>query len=190
MNRQTQAADQTRTNLREAFWELYAEKPIEKITVREITDRAGYNRATFYLYYRDVYDVLEQVKDTVMGGIESLVNDRLMRGESLDFTEHMGTILQLSRQYSSYIAVLLGDNGDPAFANRFKEAVKPLVRRFVLPVEGITGSEGRIVEEFYLSGLVAAIRAWLADDDPLPIDQLVNLIMSMVLVRQRPEATD
>ena len=118
MNRQTQVTDQTRTNLREAFWELYAEKSIEKITVREITDRAGYNRATFYLYYRDVYDVLEQVEDTVVGGIESLVNDRLMRGESLDFTEHMGTILQLSRKYSSYIAVLLGDNGDPAFASK------------------------------------------------------------------------
>ena len=71
MNRQTQVTDQTRTNLREAFWELYAEKSIEKITVREITDRAGYNRATFYLYYRDVYDVLEQVEDTVVGGIES-----------------------------------------------------------------------------------------------------------------------
>ena len=142
MNRQTQVTDQTRTNLREAFWELYAEKSIEKITVREITDRAGYNRATFYLYYRDVYDVLEQVEDTVVGGIESLVNDRLMRGESLDFTEHMGTILQLSRKYSSYIAVLLGDNGDPAFANRFKEAVKPLVGRFVLPVEGVSEPMG------------------------------------------------
>ena len=50
MKKQPQVTEQTRANLREAFWNLYAERPIERISVREITDRAGYNRATFYLY--------------------------------------------------------------------------------------------------------------------------------------------
>ena len=56
MKKQPQVTEQTRANLTRAFWELFLEKPVEKITVREIAERAGYNRATFYLYYRDVYD--------------------------------------------------------------------------------------------------------------------------------------
>lgn len=49
MKKQPAATEQTRANLRAAFWSLYKEKPTGKITVREITDRAGYNRATVFL---------------------------------------------------------------------------------------------------------------------------------------------
>ena len=67
MPRRTDATEQTRANLRQAFWELYARKPLERISVREITDRAGYNRATFYLHYHDVYELLNEIEDTVLG---------------------------------------------------------------------------------------------------------------------------
>lgn len=49
MKKQPAATEQTRANLRAAFWSLYKEKPTGKITVREITVRAGYNRATVFL---------------------------------------------------------------------------------------------------------------------------------------------
>ena len=58
MNKKQEMAEQTRMNLQEAFWNLYKEKPIEKITIKEVTNLAGYNRGTFYLYYKDIYDML------------------------------------------------------------------------------------------------------------------------------------
>ena len=54
MNKRPELTEQTKRNLRTAFWSLYAQKPLEKISVREITALAGYNRGTFYLYYQDV----------------------------------------------------------------------------------------------------------------------------------------
>ena len=78
MRKQPQVTEQTRANLMQAFWDLYLEKPIEKITIREITDRAGYNRATFYLYYRDVYDLFDQLEESILGQVRQLVNDRLL----------------------------------------------------------------------------------------------------------------
>jgi len=41
----------TRRLLREALFELMAEKGFEPLTIQEITDRADLNRATFYLHY-------------------------------------------------------------------------------------------------------------------------------------------
>jgi len=35
-----------------------AEKPLAKITVREITERCGLNRKTFYYHFEDIYDLL------------------------------------------------------------------------------------------------------------------------------------
>ena len=115
MRKQPQVTEQTRANLRQAFWELYRERPIEKISVREITDRAGYNRATFYLYYHDVYELLEEIEGQVLGVIDHLVNKRLLQGDRLDFSQHMSLILRLAEKSRDYTRVLLGDHGDPAF---------------------------------------------------------------------------
>lgn len=181
MRRQSPAAEQTRQNLCQAFWELYATRPIEKISVREITDRAGYNRATFYLYFHDVYELLEQIEDYVLDRVEYLVDGQLAKGGELDFSDHMGVILRMAQESREYTKVLLGDHGDPSFSKRFKDVIKPLVDRFVLPREGLGEQERRVLGEFYLSGLLAAIRTWSAEKEPMPIDQLVPLIVGVTL---------
>ncbi len=180
MKKQPQITEQTRSNLRDAFWVLYAERPIERIPVREICERAGYNRATFYLYYHDVYAVLEEIEQTVLDGINTLVDGLLARGETLDFSAHMGLIFQMAADWRAYTEVLLGQNGDPVFVERLKEAIRPLVVRFILPAEGLDDQARRVVCEFYLSGILAAVRAWLAEDDPMPIDELINIVVTTV----------
>ena len=181
MRKQPQVTEQTRANLRQAFWELYAEKPVEKISVREITDRAGYNRATFYLYYHDVYELLAEIEDQVLGNIERLVNERLLKGDMLDFSQHMSLILRLAEKSRDYTRVLLGDHGDPAFTQRLKEIISPLVDRFFLPAEPLGEQAERIVREFYLSGIVSVIRTWTAEDRPMPIAQLIQLVVGIVM---------
>ena len=77
----------TRENLIEAFWELYKDKPIEKITVKEITNRAGYNRGTFYAYFKDTYEVLKEIKESIMPSKDMIIYpiQRLERKEDLIF---------------------------------------------------------------------------------------------------------
>ena len=70
MNKRPELTEQTKRNLRTAFWSLYAQKPLEKISVREITALAGYNRGTFYLYYQDVYDLLNQIEDELLDELQ------------------------------------------------------------------------------------------------------------------------
>ena len=181
MRKQPQVTEQTRSNLRQAFWELYAEKPVEKISVREITDRAGYNRATFYLYYHDVYELLEEIEGTVLGNIERLVNECLLKGDKLDFSQHMGLILRLAQRSRDYTRVLLGPHGDPAFSRHLKEIISPLVDRFFLPAAELDDQARSVVREFYLSGILATIRTWTAEENPMPIEQLIQLVVRIVM---------
>ena len=50
MSKLSPTASATREVFIDTFCELYRTKPVEKITVSEITRKAGYNRATFYDY--------------------------------------------------------------------------------------------------------------------------------------------
>jgi AcrR family transcriptional regulator len=50
----------TRKLLNQAFFELMDEKGFQAITVQDVADRAGVNRATFYAHYEDKYDLLDR----------------------------------------------------------------------------------------------------------------------------------
>lgn len=52
----------TKRAIRSAFYELIKEKPLEKITVREIAERAEINKTTFYTHYETVYDLAYQLE--------------------------------------------------------------------------------------------------------------------------------
>ena len=127
MKKQPHITEQTKNNLRIAFWSLYAQKPIEKISIKEITELAGYNRGTFYLYYNDVYDLLHQIEEEILGKITDVLNDSLEKNDTFDLSGQMGILLDLMQTYETYAAVLLSDHGDPHFATRLKEVVWPLL---------------------------------------------------------------
>ena len=61
MNESDLRVVKTREAIRSAFLELLAEKPVRRITVTELTRRARIAKGTFYLHYRDVYDLHEQL---------------------------------------------------------------------------------------------------------------------------------
>ena len=51
----------TKRQLRQALMHLMTEKPSRSISVRELADRADINRGTFYIHYKDVGDLLQQL---------------------------------------------------------------------------------------------------------------------------------
>lgn len=179
MKKQPQVTEQTRANLTQAFWELYLDRPIEKITVREIAERAGYNRATFYLYFRDVYDLFEQLEEEILSQVRSLVDNRLLAGDTLDFSNHMGFIVRLAQRFDGYMPRLLA--GDPSFGERLKQIFAPLLDRFIIRDADLSETEQAIVREFYLSGLLGAIGTWMGVPGDMPISRLIELIVGIVL---------
>lgn len=61
MKKQPEVTEATKQTLIDAFCLLNRETPIGKITIQAITRKAGYNRCTFYQYFKDVYDLLDHI---------------------------------------------------------------------------------------------------------------------------------
>lgn len=51
--------NRTKQAIQDTFWQLLEEKPYDKITVRDIVERCGVNRNTFYYHFRDIPDLAE-----------------------------------------------------------------------------------------------------------------------------------
>lgn len=124
-----QLTQQTVNRLKEAFWKLYETKPIEKISVRQITELAGYNHATFYLYFSSVRDVRDQIEDDLIAQ-----RDLILKQCMHDGTLEIGQVISsLATMLMPYGHVLLGLNGDPAFIVRAEETAWPFLQPILFP---------------------------------------------------------
>ena len=64
----------TRDTLKRTLAELVREKDLRDITVRDITEKADLNRGTFYLHYKDVYDLMEKMEDDLIFEIQEMID--------------------------------------------------------------------------------------------------------------------
>ena len=83
----------TKKNIKETFLTLLDQKPLDKIHVQEILDTAQINRATFYKYYLDKYDLAEQLAKECMDAITPLAEERFHKSRSI--LEIQGNILDI-----------------------------------------------------------------------------------------------
>ena len=183
MGKRPEKTERTRAELEQAFWQLYALRPIEKITVGEVCQRAGYNRATFYSHYHDIYEMLEGIEQRMLEGMAACVESCMGRlagddGKLARLAALKDVILFYERN-RSYIVVLLGEQGDPAFIVSLKDRLKPLWRTYVIGEEAAAGRseyEIDLLLEYTLSGTLFMVGRWLADPGDISAAQMGRLV--------------
>ncbi len=175
MKKQPELTARTRQNLIDAFWSIYCEKRIERITVGEITKKAGYNRGTFYEYFDDVYDLLEQIENSLLPKIT------LPFGElGLDVEEQISYFLEQYSEHKGYYVVLLGDNGDPAFLHKLKGYVKTNLYK-LLKQRGIQGDPKLdFTIEFILSAMIGVFTHWFKAEQDITQSELIKLVYNLL----------
>ncbi len=177
MNRQPEVTAQTKQNLIDAFWNLYCEKRIEKITVKEVTQKAGYNRGTFYEYFTDVYDVLEQIEESLIPTLDELPLIAIADG-SIGMPIDM--FMKLYEHNSKYYSVLLGDNGDPAFASKLKNSTKPILKQAFSEKHNLDSIKVDFILEYILSAMIGIMGYWFRQDKVLPAEDLIALMQELM----------
>ena len=84
IKKQPEITEATRKDFVRAFCDLFQERPIEKITVKEISARAGYSRVTFYHYFQDPYDLLKQIEEEFIRNFTTAISSNVEANRLLD----------------------------------------------------------------------------------------------------------
>ena len=176
MKKNPEATALTRDNLIQAFWSLYCQKKIEHISIKEITDKAGYHRSTFYEYFVDIHDLLNQLEESLLEYIQENVVNSLAVDRNSDIPQGLADLYESK---GKYLSVLLGENGDPYFSKKLKAVMgSALMRPFGLSESELHTS---YILEFGLSAIIATITHWYRNNKNLPSKELVSLIRSMLM---------
>lgn len=77
--------EHTKLLIQNAFLDMYREKDISQITVKEICRVTGINRSTFYTYFQDVFDLLDQLENEILGKTLNSFMEMIQSLDSFDF---------------------------------------------------------------------------------------------------------
>jgi AcrR family transcriptional regulator len=103
-----------------------SEKKINKITVKELTELADVNRATFYLYYKDVFDMVEKIETEMFQYFRDTLEKFVTKDSSDEnILSLLNYVFEYIEEYSGLCRILLGPNGDYAFVEKLKKVIDP-----------------------------------------------------------------
>ena len=184
MLKKNEMITQTKQNFVDAFWSLYCEKRIEKITVKDITVKAGYNRSTFYEYFQDVYDVLEYIESALIPEADELPPISI---QSKTHGLPMDVFLELYEENYKYYSVLLGPKGDAAFASKLKERIKLNIMPLFDLNPDVNRKELDYILEYTLSAMIGIMSYWFVQPEKMSsteLHELIHRLMEQGVVRQ------
>lgn len=123
--KQAERTARTKAALIDAFWKLYKTKPIDQISVREITNGAGVYRSTFYLYFQDAATVLALLEDELIDRLSVLLDAAEHKNQLADIPS---IVASFYKKEGSYLYPLLKEGGDHAFAERVLALITPCIK--------------------------------------------------------------
>ncbi|MBP3487565.1 MAG: TetR/AcrR family transcriptional regulator [Roseburia sp.] len=169
----------TRMRIREAFFACLEEKPVNKITVKEICDLAEINRATFYKHYADPFDLMQKLEEEVIEGMQKSIESS---GGDSSHSLLLSIIKGMMNKENSY-ALLTSPNGDPGFASRiselFYEGCRP---RLGEHMSGCTEAEKDAAYLFIAGGCGNLLSAWVKDGMQASPEQVADTLRTICSV--------
>ena len=138
-----------------AFLERLEEKPVNRITVREVCDGAGINRSTFYKYYHDCFDLMEQLENEALLQMDQLLDQAKNGG----LTEILTPTMQTLKEHQKLIRLHLRSDEGSRFVRKL---VGHSLARLELELSGFARSELSLeerdrVKAFLVGGCIGVI---------------------------------
>jgi len=168
----------TKRLLREAMLECYKDKNYSSITIQDITEKAGLNRATFYLHYEGKEELM---LDSLEAKFDELVVkiDQALDGKNIMFTTISEEILfEHVRDNHALYKLLLSRSGPgfvmlrmldyiACFGQERIEAIVPKDMELPVPLD--------VISHHVAGGLFSLLRWWVMEDMPKPIKEMAEI---------------
>lgn len=172
----------TRQVIENVFLALLKQKPLGKITVREICEKAEINRSTFYKHYEDIYFLMHNLEESALNQLELLLTDSKYKGSIHVLTALLTSLLE----YQDLIASLTANTPDSDFLNRLAERCSryAVSRLSSGDADYLNNPDKQYAYSYLAGGTTMLIEHWMktgAKETPAAIAEKIDKLNQLVL---------
>ena len=171
----------TRQMIRTALLNLLREKPLQHITVRELCEKASINRGTFYAHYDDIYDLMEQIEQSMFDEFKAILRPLLEDQDPYDLVETITRIFSYIREHADLCLVTLGPHSDKKLLYRLIELGKQACLNSQLSL--FPHADPHMLDYYYTfvsSGCIALLEKWMNEGMPDSTDHLAAFVRTLI----------
>lgn len=167
----------TKRALEASLKKLLLQKPLNKITINDITEDCGVNRMTFYYHFRDIYDLV----DWILVEDAAQVADQLRDYDS--WKEGFAQLLELVRENKPLVLNVYHSVSREQLEVYLYKTTGSLLRSLLddqCKDIAVKEEDKRFITDFYKYALVGMILEWVGrdmKDDPRAMTERLDLLV-------------
>lgn len=167
----------TKKVIKESFLSLLKEKNLSKITVKSICEKAEINRATFYKYYENPYNLLETLEDEQ---VDQLL-EKIEKEEAGTLQDIFRIILTDIKENFDMYSIIFSENGDKGFRKKvfgacYKDNMEIIQNLFPSMPEDIQAW----LFHFIADGCIGVLVKWIETGMVRPIDDVLEFADKLI----------
>ena len=168
----------TRQAMADSLRTLLRERPLSRISVRDITEGCHVNRQTFYYHFRDVYDLMFWMSEQDL--ITYLEENRVNRTDLREYTYALFGLFYANRR-------IIRNAYDPVnriqYETLFTEYALPRIRDYIQDHRGnhaVIDEDVDFIAAFYTQALSGSLIKWIErgmpDENKAQLDKFCTLV--------------
>ena len=181
--------------MNEALILLLEKKEYSFITIKEICEKAGVNRSTFYLHYETMNDLLSETIEYIGKKIHKKFNNKVLDKQTIKNSKLEDLFLVTPEYLLPYLEFLRENKAIYKIAysqpnvlkeqyivsHLFKNIFEPILDRFLVPRE-----EQKYMMSFYINGMSAVMIEWIKNDCKVEIQTILNILTKCLNLGDMP----
>ncbi|ERL25140.1 MULTISPECIES: TetR/AcrR family transcriptional regulator [Leptotrichia] len=164
-------------NIHKSFIELFKGKDYEKITVKELIEKAEISKKTFYRYYSSIDNLFLEIQDKI-------TNEYIQKFSLLSFPEDLKNIINTFIDFSeiygnAHDKIIIDSKNDYVLQKMINNIIKKTWEKsdFFKETEPYLRN---IILSFVFSSILGSYKQWINDGKKIPLQNFIDTIESLV----------
>lgn len=181
INNDDRRVKRTRRLLKQGLTELLGQKQFSDISARDITDKMDLNKATFYLHYKNTYELLQDLETDLLEHAQEMI-------DQYDYDE---TVFSMRKFFEPFLDFVVENKSvcDTLFVNNASSDFTGKVVDFIYTngagmmkkrLPKLTSEDVDYILSFVAFGLIGLIRRWFEKNMSMSKEKILGMADEML----------
>ncbi|KRM96041.1 hypothetical protein FC19_GL001108 [Liquorilactobacillus aquaticus DSM 21051] len=180
----------TQQKIKKGFIFLMQNNKFETITVNDISKKAEISRSSFYRYYFDKYELMNEIEDDILEAIKDFQKKQLNQDTAnfdISNSNYIEELLLFMEKYSAEINGLLNNNSNTSFENKLRAKLTnklyTIARKSVSTIKMNVKKKQvfQLVVEYMTGMIIQTFKFWSSPDCKMSVKELSDLLNNIKL---------
>lgn len=171
INNTDRRVKRTKKALRDALFQLLETKSINEISVTELTTLADINRATFYFYYTDLIDMLQQIQNEAYEDFRHVIEEASPSVGTIEgFTAYAETLFNFCKEHETLCRFIINND----INNQLYTYIRSLMLTNIPNTKEIfdQNNPARYLSNYVINAMIGILIDWMDEGMKIPAHEL------------------